>query len=197
MTKNIFAQAQAQTKPTSKKDSKHVVIEVPTLLNDIKKFNENKEKIDELTAELEMAKANIEAFGRTNFLELGKKSRKNPGSFILKASEGEQVMYIPMDKYKTIDKERFDTLSEKYSGDVVEEKTIFSIDPEMIEKYGQVLSDLITKCKAIDTDDKSRLIVATQKFNVKKGAIDQVFSNSNISKEMADDLGIITAIKRA
>jgi thiamine pyrophosphate-dependent acetolactate synthase large subunit-like protein len=48
------------------------------------------------------------------------------------------------------------------------------MDSALVEKYGDVISDLISKCKAIAENDKKKLISAVTKYNVKKGTISRI-----------------------
>jgi hypothetical protein len=45
------------------------------------------------------------------------------------------------------------------------------MNSELVEKYGEVLSDLIENCSEIDDRDKMKLISAVSKFSVRKGTI--------------------------
>ena len=45
------------------------------------------------------------------------------------------------------------------------------MDSALVEKHGEVISNLIEKCKLIPDDDKEKLISAVVKFEVKKGTL--------------------------
>jgi hypothetical protein len=118
----------------------------------------------------------IRDIAKTEWSKVYDKTSKNPGSVMLEAREGvdiAQVMFVPSDKYISVNEERANYLIETYGEDAVEEKTTFSFDNEMVDKYGEVLSELISACDEIDEDDKGRIIKAVRAFSVKKGAIDK------------------------
>ena len=46
-------------------------------------------------------------------------------------------MFVPTDKYITINEDRAEELKDTYGDEIVEEKTTFSFDETMIEKYGE------------------------------------------------------------
>ena len=59
------------------------------------------------------------------------------------AGDVSQLMLCPSDKYISINTERAEALREAFGEDIVEEKTTFSFDNEMIEKYGEILCCLV------------------------------------------------------
>jgi len=49
-----------------------------------------------------------------------------------------------------------------------------------VEKYGEILSELIEACEDIPEDDKYRIIKATTSFAIAKGTIDRIKDFGNI-----------------
>lgn len=95
-----------------------------------------------------------------------------------------QVMFIPTDRYISINPDRAQSLIDEYGSDIVEEKTTFSFDNDMIEKYGEVISRLIEESDEIDDDDKGQIIKAVQAFSIAKGTIDQLKNFGKVSTMM-------------
>ena len=105
-----------------------------------------------------------------------------------------QFMFVPTDKYISINEERAEELKEAYGDDIVEEKTTFSFDNDMIEKYGEVLSMLIENCDEITEADKEKIIKAVTTYSVAKGTIDK-FNQYGEVVEMIETVKPGVAIK--
>ena len=105
-----------------------------------------------------------------------------------------QTMFVPSDKYISLTGEKEEALREEFGEDIVEEKTTFAFDNDMIEKYGEVLSRLIEECDDIDSDDKGRIIKATTAFSIAKGTIDRMKDYGTIS-EVMDEIKPVVALK--
>jgi hypothetical protein len=110
-----------------------------------------------------------------------------------------QVMFLPTDKYITINEDRAAELVETFGESAVEEKTSFSFDNEMIDKYGEVISQLIESCPDISEEDKEKIIKATVSYSVAKGTIDKLKSYSEESGleivSILDEVKPVIAIK--
>ncbi len=180
-----------------KKDTKLEVL-VPELKDAIQEYNEAKEAEALAKVNVSQAKAKIAKVGTPTFLDLYKKDRKNPDSFILKADDDHKVMYIPKDSYAQIDEERKEVLENKYPKiDLIEEKNVFTLDPEMVVKYEKELSDLIMNSKKIDPADKGRLIINNTTYSIKKGTIDKLTEvKDDDMKELLADIRPTFDVKR-
>ena len=112
------------------------------------------------------------------------KLSKNPGSVFLeevrKNGDTAQLMFVPSDKYISVNEERADELMEQYGEEIIERKDSFAFDSDMVEKYGEILSELIEACEDIPEDDKYRIIKATTSFAIAKGTIDRIKDFGNI-----------------
>ncbi len=200
MANNIFAAAAvaAPAKKTKKDDKQSV--SVPELADAIARFNSCKEEIDNLEAQLKEAEFELHERGRKEFLSLYQKQHKNPDSFFLSASGSLRVLYVPTDKYKTIDTDRKRMLDAKYEGQGVEnittEQVEYTFNPDLLERYSEVLSELISSCDQIDDDDKAALISAKVKVSVAKGAIDRLLESPEPA-EMLIDIAPVIQLKRA
>jgi hypothetical protein len=187
---SLFAKAKkaAPAKTTKAADSKPRIN-----VNDVD-FFEKIEKLQELNDSMKSAKAKADMINdeirdicKDKWAELYQEKGKNPGSVMVESKVGgdtAQVMFIPQDKYITIDETKAEFLREEYGDSVVEESTTFSFDNEMIEKYGEVLSRLIEESDEIEESEKEKIIKAVTKFSVAKGTIDDLKKYGNVSEVM-------------
>lgn len=189
-TTNLFKAAKTETAPKAKKSDKlEVIVQDKTLEANMKKLAKVNEQLDSLTAEAKELTGEIKPRIQEEFVKQYKKDGKYPGSFNLIAGSS-SVMVVPTDRYITIDKERKEELVETYGNEIAEEKDTYIMDTEMIEKYGDIISDLISKCKKIAEEDKPKLIRVETKYTVKKGTISVLlekfkkFSISNVIEDI-------------
>jgi hypothetical protein len=191
--KNLFTAA-APVAPSPKKGEKPTV-SLPQIAKALLTYMETKEQIDALEAKKADAEATIHDAGKKAWLEMYRAQGHNPDSIYLEGG-GNRVMYIPTDKYKSIDAERADYLRKTYGESFVTETTEFSFDPALLEKYQQVISDAILNSKKIDTADKGRLIVAKTKVSVAKGSIDRILTVPEPAT-ILQELAPVVTLKRA
>ena len=139
-------------------------------------------------AKADMISDELKDLGKEKWAELYTETGKNPGSVMLEqindSDDVAQVMFLPTDKYITINEERSEELRETYGEEIVNEDTTFSFDSKMIEKYGEVLSQLIMDSVEIADKDKEKIIKATTKFSVAKGTIDNFKTYGEIGEVM-------------
>jgi hypothetical protein len=179
MAENLFTKARksAAPKATKAKEEKlRIKVKDADFFEKITRLETLQENLKRDKAAADIINDEIRDIAKTEWSKVYDKTSKNPGSVMLEAREGvdiAQVMFVPSDKYISVNEERANYLIETYGEDAVEEKTTFSFDNEMVDKYGEVLSELISACDEIDEDDKGRIIKAVRAFSVKKGAIDK------------------------
>ena len=139
-------------------------------------------------AKADMISDELRDLGKTEWAKLYDKTGKNPGSVMLEhvnvTDDVAQLMFVPSDKYITINADRADELREAFGEEIVEEETTFGFDSTMIEKYGEVLSRLIEECGDIAEKDKEKIITATTKFSVAKGTIDKFTTYGDVNEVM-------------
>lgn len=116
-----------------------------------------------------------------------------PGLILKHRLDTAQTMFVPSDKYISINKDRAEFLVETFGEDSVEEKTSFSFDNEMVDKYGEVLSNLIQDCDDIADSDKEKIIKAVTLYSVAKGTIDKLKEFSRTSS--MDIVSIVEEVK--
>lgn len=198
---NLFSKAKksAPAKKTTAKDKKvRIVVEDPD-------FFEKVEKLEELQGTLKTAKAKadlisdeLKDLAKDKWADLYEETNKNPESVMIvqdsETGDTAQFMFVPTDKYITINEDRAEELKDTYGDDIVEEKTTFSFDETMIEKYGEVLSELIENSDEIEDKDKEKIIKATTTYSVAKGTINK-FKEYGEVIEMMETVKPVVAIK--
>jgi hypothetical protein len=192
---NIFQTATVAPVKAPKRTDK-TTVRVPELAGAIETFNTTKEEIDALEAKLAEAQHTIHVAGRKAFLDLYRAGRHNPDSFIIEADDELRIMYLPTDKYKTIDAARSRYLREKYGEAITSEATEYAFDAELLERYAEAISAAIMNVAEIPEEDKPRLIVARTKFSVAKGSIDKLLDAPDPS-EMLEEIQPVIQLKRA
>jgi len=177
---NLFAKAKksAPAKTTKAKDEKvRVKVKDADFFDKIQKLQELQDNMKRDKAEADMISDEVKEIGKVEWSKVYDKTSKNPGSIMLEAKSGldtAQMMFVPSDKYISINEDRAKYLTETFGEAAVEEKTSFSFDSEMVDKYGEILSQLIEACDEIDEDDKEKIVKAVVSFSVAKGTIDKL-----------------------
>ena len=176
---NLFNKAKkvAVAKPSKAKDEKvRVRVEDQEFFDKVAKLESLNDTMKAAKAKADMLPDELRDVAKAEWIKLYEKTGKNPESIMVEAvndnDDTAQLMFVPMDKYITINGERAESLREEFGEEIVEEKTTFSFDNEMIEKYGEVLSRLIEESDEIAEKDKEKIIKAVTVFSVAKGTID-------------------------
>jgi len=190
---NLFKNAKKATpKKATKKDKIDVVVnpslgfsnqEVLDFHTKVTRFKKLSIEIDPLVAEFETIKGEIKQIGKEQFINVFKENGVRPTSFTLSSSQGESIMIVSQDKYSNLSEESATEMKENFGDDTVEEATTYKFNNKMLEKYMDVLSDLIENSDKIADDDKAKLIEATTVYSVKKGLIDKL---DNYGEKMED-----------
>ena len=190
-TTNLFATA-TKVKETAKKTDKKV-INAPELGNKIQRFAELKQLIDSATGELKMIEGDIKGIGKKLFMSEYKQQRSTPDNFKIQDETGNSCMFICMDKYTIVDETKAGILAN--FGGLLAENVVYKFNAELVEKYGQVLSELILNCPAIDDMDKGNLISGEKTFSVAKGSIDRLMQYDN-PEQVFELINPIIALKK-
>lgn len=188
---NLFAKA-AKSAPAKvakgKEEKVRITIEDEAFFNKIEKLEQLQDTMKVAKAKADMISDELRDLGKTEWAKLYDKTGKNPGSVMLEhvnvTDDVAQLMFVPSDKYITINADRADELREAFGEEIVEEETTFGFDSTMIEKYGEVLSRLIEECGDISEKDKEKIITATTKFSVAKGTIDKFTTYGDVNEVM-------------
>jgi hypothetical protein len=188
-TTNLFTAKVKETAKSKKTDKKII----PTNLGDkISKFNELKAKIDALTGELKMIEGDIKQEGKSVFLMEYRKEKRTPESFKIADESGSQALFIVADKYTTVDENKAEILRQY---DLLNENVTYKFNGELVEKYGQVLSEMICGCGLISEEDKANLISGEKTYSVQKGAIDRLSQYENM-EEVFELINPICSLKK-
>lgn len=190
-TTNLFATATKVKETTKKTDKK--VIKSPLLGNKVKRYAELKELIDSATGELKMIEGDIKAVGKDLFLNEYKQQKSTPDNFKLQDDTGNTCMFICMDKYTIVDEAKAGILG-NFEG-LLAENIVYKFNAELVEKYGQILSELILNCPDIDDMDKGNLISGEKTFSVAKGSIDRLMQYDN-PEQVFELINPIVALKK-
>lgn len=197
---NLFNKARKAAPKTTKAKAEKVRISVedPSFFDKVQKLEQLQDQMKSAKAKADMISDELKDLGKDKWADLYVETGKNPGSVMLEQvndlDDTAQFMFVPTDKYITIREERADELRETYGDDIVEEETTFSFDSKMIEKYGEVLSELIMNSDDIAEADKEKIITATTKFSVAKGTIDN-FNKYGDVKEVMEAVRPVVALK--
>jgi hypothetical protein len=196
-TKNLFSSAKSTAPAKSAKKDEKVRINLndPDFFNKISVLETLQDRMKSDKAQADMLADEIKDLSKEEWVRLYEKTGKNPGSiFVESIVDGEtaQVMFVPSDKYITLNPDRAEVLIEKFGQDIVEEKTTFSFDNDMIEKYGEVLSNLIMTCDDISESDKEKIIKASTSYSVSKGTIDKMKSFGPVHEIMEEVKPVIS-----
>jgi hypothetical protein len=197
-TKNLFSAAKSVAPKTKVKDEKvRINLNDADFFEKVNLLEDLQDRMKSDKAQADMLSDEIKDLSKEEWVRLYEKTGKNPGSIHVESKVGDQtatVMYVPSDKYITLNADKADQLIEKFGQDIVEEKTTFAFDNDMIEKYGEVLSNLIMSSNKISDDDKERIIKATTSYSVAKGTIDRMRAYGSVS-EMMDEIRPVISLK--
>ncbi|MEN6294095.1 MAG: hypothetical protein ABFD07_19035 [Methanobacterium sp.] len=184
------AKTSAPAKTTKGKDEKvRIKIQDASFFTKVEKLEQLLDAQKRDKAKSDMLNDELKDLARDEWAKLYENTGKNPESVMLEyvkedTDDTAQFMFVPTDKYITITPARAEELQELYGETVVEEKTVFSFDNAMIEKYGEIISRMIEDSTDIAEKDKEKIIKATTTFSVAKGTIDNFSKLGNVSEVM-------------
>ena len=197
---NLFNKAKTTAKTTTPKakDKKaSIIVNDPDFFNKVQMLEILQENMKRDKAKADMLADEIKETSKDEWVALYENTGVNPGSILIEAENGDEtasVMFVPSDKYISIGGDRAEELTEKYGAGIVEEKTTFSFDNFMIEKYGDVLSRLIEECDEIKDADKDKIVKAVTTFSIAKGTIDKMRQFGKVS-EIMEEVKPVVALK--
>ena len=201
MATNLFTKAKkaAPAKPAAKDTKKVIKITDPSFFGKVEKLQQLQDRMKADKAKADMFADEIKDLGKEEWAKLYEETGKNPETVMLEQEnengDNSHVMFMVTDKYITINEDRATELQEAYGEDIVEEKTTFAFDNDMIEKYGEVLSRLIEESSEISDKDKEKIIKAVTTYSVAKGTIDNFAKLGDNVAEMIDATKPVVALK--
>lgn len=201
MAGSLFTKAKkaAPAKTSKAKEQKvRIPVEDPDFFEKVSKLEELQDTLKSAKAKADLITDELKGIAKEKWVELYQDTKKNPESVMIvqenTAGDTAQFMMVPSDKYITITEERAEELKDAYGDDIVDEKTTFAFDDVMIEKYGEILSELIENCDQIPDKDKEKIIKATTTFSVAKGTIDKFLVYGEVA-ELMETVKPVVAIK--
>jgi len=193
---NLFDKSKATA--TVKKAEKHEVVAIAkTFEKDLTRMAEIDAQLAELEAERVTLDAGVREEAKTVMMKLYASKNAFPGTLKVVAGS-KSFMFITADKYIKIDQDRANELIKLYGKDVVTEKTVFTLNAILVEKYADELSNLIMNSKKIAKDDKENLIESATTWTVAKGMVEKlrnsIFAKFNIN-QLVEDIKPIFSVK--
>jgi hypothetical protein len=188
---NLFANVKAKETTTTKKDKK--TLQAPDLGEKVRRFSELKQQIEAATGELKMIEGDIKTTGRSLYLSEYRSQRSAPDNFKIQDETGASCMFIVMDKYTAVDEDKAEILR-NFDG-LLSENVTYKFNPDLVEKYGAILSELILNCQEIDDADKGQLISGERTYGVQKGSIDRLLQYDN-PEQVFELINPIVALKK-
>lgn len=197
---SLFTKAKkvAPVKAAAKDAKKVIKITDTSFFDKVEKLEQLQDRMKSDKAKADMLADEIKDLGKDEWSKLYESTGKNPETVMLEQEnengDNGHVMFMVTDKYITITPARAEELQETYGESIVEEKTTFSFDNDMIEKYGEIISRMIEESTEIAEKDKERIIKATTSFSVAKGTIDN-FSKLGDVQELMEATKPVVALK--
>lgn len=166
---SIFEIAKAKAPAAATKKNTVIVLGMGAKID---RFNQLKDQIKAMEGEVKLLEGEIKDRALTEFANLYAQQKSRPDSFILQ-SEGKSVMFLPTDRYSapgagTPEAE-------------VDEKTIYTFNPEVLEKHIDVIGQAIMDLE-IPEEDKAELLTSKPTKNVRKGALDRLYNYAQDSE---------------
>lgn len=188
---NLFKKAASKSasQPVKAKDEKvRIKIQDPSFFDKIQKLEVLNDQMKIAKAKADIISDELRDVAKSEWAKLYDKTGKNPGSVMLEHvndnDDTAQLMFIPQDKYISVNADRAEELRSTYGEEIITEETSFGFDTSMIEKYGEILSRLIEECDEIPEKDREKIITAKTTFTVAKGTIDKLDKFGDVSEVM-------------
>jgi hypothetical protein len=182
----------------NKKVEKHEVVNLPELAKELKELEKIDSKLEGLTKRRELIRKVLVSSGKKAMVNLYDETNIFPGTVKIVA-KSRSFQFITSDRYSEIDENRFKELTKKFSNEIAEEKTTYSFNNEILQKYKDVISDLLLKSKKIKDEDKEKLLTSHTIYMVKKGTINKLAKFASDCKttiaKMVDEISPIFSIK--
>jgi len=203
---NLFATAPEKKKSVKAASRNEVVINDSVFHNAVYRLAEIDTEKAILVAEEKSLGDEVKNRSIAEFTNLYDKTGVYPGSFDIVATGGSRInkatkkaeklkdagfMCLPTDKYISLNEDSFDFLKETYGNDIVEKTVTYTMNTELVEKYGEAISKMIMACKEIPEADKFSLISQTTSYSVRKGTIKSLKSfKASVSELVANILPV-------
>ena len=136
------------------------------------KYSKAKTDAAKAAADQIEAEGILKPFANGEWMKEYEKSKRAPESFII-GSDKDSALYVVQDSYKYagLDDERVAYLRGEFGDEIVKTEKKFVLNAEMVEKYGQAISNAIVGSKEIPDDEKGLIIQCETQNRIVKGAI--------------------------
>jgi len=176
------AKQSAGTGSAKKADNKETLTLAPEYNEALARLLQAKKDKKSAEAVVAALEADLKPAVTTLFAMKYEELKRNPGTCQLVTADGQTACkVIVKDQYADVDGDTRKLIAEQYGEDIVEEKTVYSFNPELLEKHMTVIASLIENSN-IPQEDKDNLIEATTKLTIRKGIIDQANSYGNVGQ---------------
>ena len=175
--KGIFKLAKITEKTTPKGKEKRQGVVIEGIESDISRYDELKAIMKNAKAESDLIGGRIKEVGFQKWLELYEQNRTNPNSIDLIDGD-ENIMLQVKDSYKKVEPEKRAILQENYP-DLLETTIVYTMDTTLLDKYGEVLTNLINNSKDIEEKDKEKLVKGESTTTIKSGSVDKLLNYPN------------------
>lgn len=103
------------------------------------------------------------------------------------------VTFTSADAYQKVTPDKASVLKELYGEDIITEADKYSLNAEMLNKYGAAISDFLMTSKKIEDADREKIIECDTVYAIKKGAVDELpalaLKGKKTVEEVIADLG--------
>jgi len=156
---DLFAQAKQTVKSKQKKDDRTEVVlsesSYEGISDKLTRLQKLRNDIAELEAELKMLEGEIKQIGKDEFIQLFTKNRQYPGTFRMRGEGGGCMMFMPMDKYLTVDEAKAQLIEKELGEDIVTQEVKYVFNPELLQKYSAALSQIIVQSDEIQRSKRN------------------------------------------
>ena len=189
---------------TKSKEPKYKIVKPDTIDQEdlfelIKNFDSNTKEMNKYKKISEDVKKDLKSIATLSYLSLYKEGGENPGSIIIEAENVDgniaEYMFSPSDRYITIKSEKEANEINSEFGDIVTKDITYTLNNEMIDKYGEILSKLIFESDEIEKEDKGKFFIATETYKVKEGTIDNLLEISDDPDYLYESIKPVSSIK--
>lgn len=113
------------------------------------------------------------------FLEEYKSRDENPKSILMETELKDQFVFAFSGKYGKLSDDEVELIKKKYGKDVIISQPIYFIDPEIMEKYGDTIKNILASCEDLPEDIRGNIIQSIEKIGISKTLIDKVYDYTN------------------
>jgi hypothetical protein len=108
-----------------------------------------------------------------NYLDQYRSKGTHPGTMRFRSDLGDTIQFIPTDRYPVLDETAAAFLNKQAGKQIAFEKTVYSFNPEILEKH---IGKIGAAIDALDIPevDKNNLLSAKKTWQIEKGCIERL-----------------------